>query len=107
MSTAAKMKGLLGVVIDGACRDLAEHHALDFPVSPSVNHGLSSFTPRDAKGRRRTTTNACSRYLHDRTRHSVKEALLESRNNNVPSLSDPYLQSRTLRSPIQSSIRVS
>ena len=39
MSTAAKMKGILGVVIDGACRDLAEHHALDFPVSPSVNHG--------------------------------------------------------------------
>lgn len=32
MSTAAKKKGILGAVIDGACRDLAEHRALGFPV---------------------------------------------------------------------------
>lgn len=36
MSTAAQKKGILGVVIDGACRDLAEHRALDFPVSHST-----------------------------------------------------------------------
>lgn len=33
MSTAAKAKGLKGVVIRGGCRDLAEHRELRFPVS--------------------------------------------------------------------------
>lgn len=34
MSTAAKKSGIKAVLIDGACRDLAEHRALDFPVRP-------------------------------------------------------------------------
>lgn len=33
MSTAAKAKGIKGVVIKGGCRDLAEHRELGFPVS--------------------------------------------------------------------------
>ncbi|OWZ58734.1 hypothetical protein C368_00251 [Cryptococcus neoformans 125.91] len=32
MSTAAKAKGIKGVVIKGGCRDLAEHRELGFPV---------------------------------------------------------------------------
>lgn len=31
-STAAKLAGVSGVVIDGACRDIEEYDALDFPV---------------------------------------------------------------------------
>lgn len=34
MSTAARQKGVLGAVIDGGCRDLAEHRTMVFPVSP-------------------------------------------------------------------------
>lgn len=30
------MKGVKGVVIDGGCRDLAEHREMGFPVCPSV-----------------------------------------------------------------------
>lgn len=32
MSTGAKQRGVLGVIIDGRCRDILEHRALDFPV---------------------------------------------------------------------------
>jgi regulator of RNase E activity RraA len=32
MSTAAKTKGVAGAVLDGGCRDLNEHRAVDFPV---------------------------------------------------------------------------
>ncbi|WVF71413.1 hypothetical protein IAT40_006217 [Kwoniella sp. CBS 6097] len=32
MSTAAKAKGIKGAIIQGGCRDLAEHRALGFPV---------------------------------------------------------------------------
>jgi regulator of RNase E activity RraA len=34
-STAAKVKGIEGVVVDGGCRDLDQMVALDFPVLPS------------------------------------------------------------------------
>jgi regulator of RNase E activity RraA len=32
MSTAAKTKGIAGAVLDGGCRDLNEHRAIEFPV---------------------------------------------------------------------------
>lgn len=32
MSTSAHTKGVAGAVLDGGCRDLAEHRALGFPV---------------------------------------------------------------------------
>ena len=32
MSAAAQAKGVKGVIIDGRCRDIAEHRALQFPV---------------------------------------------------------------------------
>jgi 4-hydroxy-4-methyl-2-oxoglutarate aldolase len=32
LSTAAKVKGILGVIVDGACRDVDESRALGFPV---------------------------------------------------------------------------
>lgn len=46
MSTAAKAKGIKGVIIKGGCRDLAEHRELGFPVSQDINlfqyaHSLS------------------------------------------------------------------
>ncbi|KAE8537872.1 hypothetical protein D1P53_005933 [Cryptococcus gattii VGV] len=40
MSTAAKAKGLKGVVIRGGCRDLAEHRELGFPVYASYHTTL-------------------------------------------------------------------
>lgn len=36
MSTAAKAKGIKGVIIKGGCRDLAEHRELGFPVSQTL-----------------------------------------------------------------------
>lgn len=32
MSAGAQSRGVLGVIIDGRCRDLTEHRALGFPV---------------------------------------------------------------------------
>ena len=45
LSLAAKLKGLGGVVIDGACRDVDESRDADFPVY------ARSATPRTARGR--------------------------------------------------------
>jgi 4-hydroxy-4-methyl-2-oxoglutarate aldolase len=45
LSTAAKHKGLSGVVVDGACRDVDEARALSFPIF------ATSATPRTARGR--------------------------------------------------------
>lgn len=33
MTQAAKAKGILGAVIDGGCRDMAEHLERDYPVN--------------------------------------------------------------------------
>ncbi|ORY34073.1 ribonuclease E inhibitor RraA/Dimethylmenaquinone methyltransferase [Naematelia encephala] len=46
MSTAASVKGVLGAVVDGGCRDLTEHRELGFPVF-ARNHstlGQGTFT---------------------------------------------------------------
>jgi regulator of RNase E activity RraA len=32
MSTAARAKGILGVVVDGGIRDIKEHRDMEFPV---------------------------------------------------------------------------
>lgn len=45
LSTAAKHKGLSGVIVDGACRDVDEARSLAFPVFATAS------TPRTARGR--------------------------------------------------------
>ena len=45
LSTAAKQKGVSGVIVDGACRDVDEARALDFPVF------ATAATPLTARGR--------------------------------------------------------
>ncbi|KAJ9098543.1 hypothetical protein QFC19_006311 [Naganishia cerealis] len=46
MSAAAKSKGLIGVVLNGRCRDIAEHRSLGFPVFAKAQStlGQNSFT---------------------------------------------------------------
>lgn len=45
LTLAASLRGVAGVVIDGACRDIEEARALDFPVYAKCG------TPRTARGR--------------------------------------------------------
>lgn len=48
MSAAAQAKGVKGVIIDGRCRDIAEHRALQFPVRIVRSHGcqLNALSPQ-------------------------------------------------------------
>ncbi|MGH2598931.1 MAG: RraA family protein, partial [Dehalococcoidia bacterium] len=45
LSTAAQHRGVRGVIVDGACRDVDEARALGFPVF------ATAATPRTARGR--------------------------------------------------------
>nr|XP_031863206.1 uncharacterized protein CI109_001078 [Kwoniella shandongensis]KAA5530278.1 hypothetical protein CI109_001078 [Kwoniella shandongensis] len=44
MSRAAKARGVKGVIIQGGCRDLAEHRELDFPVFAQYHSTLGQKT---------------------------------------------------------------
>jgi hypothetical protein len=59
MSIGAKTRGVQGVVIDGGCRDLAEHREMGFPVRHQyhltslyelIERSLRDITPLSAKG---------------------------------------------------------
>ena len=45
LSTAARQRGVSGVIVDGACRDVDEARAIGFPVF------ATAATPRTARGR--------------------------------------------------------
>lgn len=55
MSIGAKTRGVQGVVIDGGCRDLAEHREIGFPVRPPVWTYVATRADREVFARHHST----------------------------------------------------
>lgn len=58
MSTAAKSKGIKAVVVDGGCRDIAEHLEMGFPVSISHHRTGAQLISVQVFARHHTTLSA-------------------------------------------------